>query len=226
MIGSVYRHGESAVDRVLVYNLGLTDWEKQRLNHVRKVTVLEFPDYVRDFYEGYLTPKQYAWKPCCIKEAGNDGDLVFWLDSGIACLRNIREIYEEIDHEHIFLVGNSNNHPVRTHLSPECERAMRVTEEEKDAPMISAGIQGYKVNGFYQDYADEAFHWSQVKEAVHGSHANHRHDQTVYSILAYRHGLSDSLHDVEVYAQWRGISVVPNQFFYVHRRQYINTAGV
>jgi uncharacterized protein YlaI len=225
MIASVYHTSPGVVERVLVYDLGLTTLQKQRLTRIEKVEVLGLPDYTLDFYPGYREPKQYAWKMCCIKEARQYGDLVFWLDSGIACLRNMREIYDEIDRDHIFLVNNSNNHPIRTHLSPECERVMKMTDEEKNAPMISAGVQGYKTNGFYQDYVDDGFQWSQVKEAVHGSHANHRHDQTIYSVLAHRHGLSDSLHDVEVYAQWRGISVVPNQFFYVHRRQYQNTRG-
>jgi len=225
MISSIHRTSWDAIDEILIYNLGLHHREKQILNSLAKTRVLEFPDYVNEFYPGYLESKQYAWKMCIIKEGGNYGDKVLWLDSGIVCLRNIQEIYDEIEKEDIFLVDNKY-WLIKHHLSSDCERVMQVTEEEKNAPMISGGIQGYKVNGRYQGYVDDGFEWSRVKEAVHGSFESHRHDQTVYSIIAYRHGLSDKLHDVFVYANWKGINAVPNQFFYVHRGTYIDLRGL
>ena len=225
MIASIHRTSWAAVHEILVYNLGLTIQEKQFFQTLAKVKVLEFPEYINDFYYGYLEPKQYAWKMCCIKEGGNYGDQVFWLDSGIVCLRDMQEIYDEIEKDEIFLVDNSYWR-IGDHLSPNCAKIMKVTEEEKKAPMISGGIQGYRANGYYQDYVDEGFEWSQVQEAVHGPYQCHRHDQTVYSILAYRYGLSEQLHDIFVYGNWNSINAVPNQFFYVHRRIYHNILGL
>jgi hypothetical protein len=225
MIASMHRTSPDAVHEILVYNLGLSSAEKAFLNKLAKVRTMEFPEYVGDFYPGYLEPKQYAWKMCCIKEGGNYGDQVFWLDSGIVCLRNMQEIYDEIEQFDIFLVDNKY-WLIKNHLSPACARVMQVTDEEKEAPMISGGIQGYKVNGYYQEYVDEGFSWSQIQEAVHGPFECHRHDQTVYSVLAHRYGLSENLHDVFVYGNWTRIDAVPNQFFYVHRGFYHNTKGL
>jgi hypothetical protein len=216
LVASIHRNSYDSVDEIIIYDLGLAKQEIETLNQFAKVKVLRFPDVVNSYYEGYLEPKQFAYKLFVIKDAGNYGDLVFYLDAGAAVLRDLIQVYELIEKDDILLVQGVQDNLRWTH-----QRAlelMNATEAEKHGNQISAGILGYKKDGKYQKMIDEAFTYSLNKEIVHGSHANHRHDQSIYSVLAIRYQCP--VQSMQIYGG-RSIAA-PNQVIYVHRRAYVN----
>ncbi|WP_146207949.1 hypothetical protein [Azospirillum sp. TSH64] len=215
LISTVHSTSDSTIDRILVYNLGLSGEQVDLLNRCHKVQVVEFPAWLSDIYPEFLTPKQYAWKTFVIKDAASYGDNIFYLDSGAMLVRDIKDIYEKIEQNHIFVVGDS--HKNRTWTHDLCFRIMGASEEEKNANQICAGIQGYKPNGRFQRYVDEGFLYACIKSAIFGDHKNHRHDQSIYSVLVKRYGIEHE--DIDIYGEWKGI-LRPNQAIYVHRRYF------
>lgn len=221
-IASVHSNSYDSVDEIIVYDLGLSEEESETLNRFAKVKVLQFPHEVNTYYDGYLDPWQNAYKPFVIKDAGNYGDLVLYLDADAAVLKDLKPVYEQIAKDEIFLVQDRNNSNfLWTH-----QRALellRATDAEKYGQQLWAGILGYQKNGKFQKMIDEAFAFSLNKAIVHGSHQNHRHAQSIYSILAIRHQCP--VQPIEIYGEWRGI-LDPNQVIYVHRGAYKNLAGL
>jgi len=215
LISTVHGVSDSTIDKILVYNLGLSGEEVAFLEKCHKVQVVEFPAWVSDIYPGFLTPKQYAWKTFVIKDAASYGHNIFYLDSGAMLLRDIKDIYEKIEKNHIFVVGGWGQNKTWTHDL--CFKIMGASEQEKDATQISAGIQGYKSNGRFQRYVDEGFLYACIKSAIFGDHRNHRHDQSIYSVLASRYGIEPE--DIGIYGELQGI-LRPDQAIYVHRRAF------
>jgi hypothetical protein len=221
LIASIHRNSYDSVDEIIVYDLGLTNRELELLNKCAKVKIIGFPDAVKGYYDGYLEPRQHAYKLWVVKDAGNYGELIFFLDAGIAVLHDLQPVFAQIEKEEIFLVQDIHLNIDWTH-----QRAlelMNASEKEKYGKQLSSGILGYKQNGKYRTLIDEAFVYSQNKEIVHGNHENHRHDQSIYSILAIRYNCP--VQSIEIYGEWRGI-LNASQALYVHRRKYLNHEGL
>jgi len=215
LVESVQKTSDATVDRIVVYDLGLDRDEADHLRRCHKVEVAEFPAWAGLIYPGYLFPRQYAWKPFVIKHAAAFGDHVFYLDAGAMAVADLRPVYDIIADEHVFIVGDSHLNRDWTHEM--CFRIMDATEEERNARQICAGIQGYRAGGRFQKYIDDAFTYSCVKSAIFGDRRNHRHDQSIYSVLAHRYGAPRQ--DIHVFGEWRGI-LSPDQVIFVHRRGY------
>lgn len=222
LISAIHRTSYEVVDRVLVYDLGLTTEQRRFLGRCEKVEVLPYPDIVRTFFDGYLEPGQFAWKPCAIKHAGAYGTHVFWLDAGAMPVKSLAEIYEKIDREDIFLVQDENLTARWTHAR--AFQLMHATDEERNGRLLCAGIQGYKVGGKYQPLVDQAYEYSQNPEIVRGPRDSHRHDQSIYSVLAIRHKCP--VNSLERFGEFRCHDRRPDQVIYVHRGGYHLTSGL
>lgn len=222
LIASIHRLSFDDVDKILVYNLGLTEDEKKHLNRLEKVQTIDFK-LDESFFPEYLTPKQHAWKAYVMKDSGNYGDLVLYLDSGVVTVKNIKCMYDIIERDDVFIVAGGSENYIYTHKK--CFQIMNATEKERNALDICSGMMGYKVNGKYQvNFIDEALKFSKIKDAVFGSHENHRHDQSIYSILCCRNKTPKQ--DIYIYGEWRGIKVSPDQVIYVHRRWHNDFNGL
>lgn len=215
LISTAQKTSDSSIDRMLVYNLGLAREQVDFLNKCHKVQVVEFPAWVSDIFPEFLTPKQFAWKPFVIKDAATYGSNILYLDTGAMLLRDIKDIYEKIEKNDIFIVSDFHKNKDWTHDL--CFRIMGASEKEMNANQIWAGVQGYKAKGRFQHYVDEGFLYACIKSAVFGDHKNHRHDQSIYSVLVSRYGIETE--DIHIYGEWRGI-LRPDQAIYVHRRHF------
>ena len=103
-------------------------------------------------------------------------------------------------------------------------KIMQADRAERTANQLCAGIHGYKANGEYQIYIDEGFRYAQIKECIFGSHEGHRHDQSIYSVLAKRYDLP--YQSLNRFGEWRSIDYSPRQVLYVHRGTYYNIDGL
>ena len=97
LITSLYKHSENDIDVIYVFDLGLTQEEQHILLNLRKVEfipMIEIMQYTRSIrckFPEFLTPNQFAWKPCFIRFVFESSDVqnVFWIDSGIVTFGNI-----------------------------------------------------------------------------------------------------------------------------------------
>lgn len=222
LISSIHRHSFDTVDEMVIYDLGLTAREIRYLNRCEKVRVTLYPDLVKTFFPGFMEPGNFAWKPFVIKDAGRkEGDLLCYLDAGIVALKDLKIIYDLIDAEEIFLVQDSQLN--RNWTTPEAFKLMNASAAEIAGQQLCAGILGYKVGGKYQGMIDQAYHYAQNEVIICGDRRKHRHDQSIYSVLAIRYGCPTQ--PLRIYGEWRGI-ISEEQVLYVHRRDYKQKAGL
>lgn len=226
LIASIHKHSFDLIDQISVYNLGLCEEEINILNRFEKVKVLNF-DLSLPF-EGYLVPKQHAYKCYCVYNEQFNSKNVLWLDAGVMLLKDIKEIFDIIDKEDIFLVGDS--HLNIRFTKRYCAEVMKASNEELHDVQLSSGILGYKSKGIYQKLIDEAFELSKIEGVVNGDEENHRHDQSVYSILASR--MKCKKYDIDRYGYWTDVSrslqtaLKNDAVIFVHRRGHYDYSGL
>ena len=218
LISSLYKTSIDTIDKIIIYNLGLKKIEKDFLNTLKKVEVIEYPPIINNLWNGYLDPTTFAWKCFVIKDAKRFGDIILYLDSGAIALKDLKIIYEIIDRDEIFLVGDK--HANRNWTHKKCFEIMNANESEMNDFQLWAGILGYKVNGKYQQLINDAFKYSKIKECIAGDRKNHRHDQSVYSILASRYQCPRQ--SILIFGEWESLekALSQNSVIYVHRRSY------
>jgi hypothetical protein len=179
LIASLHRTSYEVVDKIYVFDLGLTKKQREAISKCLKTEVVDLPTNIDS------EPKQHVYKPFCVHWGTNLAKNVLWLDAGVMALQSIQEIYNIIESEGIFLVGDKHLNKKFTH--DKCIEIMNATKQELNDKQLSSGILGFKSNGNYQQLINEAFHFSTINGCVSGNQQRHRHDQSVYSILASRY---------------------------------------
>lgn len=228
LIASIHRTSYDVIDKILVYDLGLDINEINYVNGLEKCEVLDLKSLINPLpFDDYLLPKGYAFKCFCLQHPkGNDN--VLWLDAGVMALRSVKPMFEIIENEDIFTVGDS--HLNKNFTKPLCAEIMGATESELNDVQLSAGIIGYKLNGKFQRLFDEAYEYSKIDGCVIGDENNHRHDQSVYSILVSRYGVNKQ--DIDIYGYWtdsnRNLQTAINNdaVIFVHRRGHHDVSGL
>jgi len=220
LISSLHKTSIDTIDKIIIYSLGLKKIEKDFLNTLKKVEVIEYPTTINNLWDGYLDPTIFAWKCFAIWDAKRFGDNILYLDSGALALKDIKTIYKIINKNEIFLVGDKHTNRNWTHKK--CFEIMNASESEINDFQLWAGILGYKTNGKYQQLINDAFEYSKIKECIAGDRKNHRHDQSIYSILASRYKCPRQ--SILVFGEWESLekAISQNSVIYVHRRSYYN----
>jgi hypothetical protein len=229
LISSIHQYSFDVCDGIYVYNLGLRDSEKNTLNRIRKVQVEEYPNYLSDekyTYKEYMDPRYHGYKCFSMFSSGHrlasPGDNILWLDSGVCAVQDIKCIFDIINRDHIFMVGDVHKNYEFT--SDACSKLMNATEEEMNSNQLSSGILGYKVQGNYQIVIDMALNYSFNRDAIYSALPNHRHDQSIYSILAKRFNCPQQ--SLQKYGEYGGYKCNDEQVIYVHRCSYINNCHI
>ena len=107
---------------------------------------------------------------------------------------------------------------------------MDASDEELNDTQLSAGIIGYKKDGKHQHIFDKAFEYSKIKDCIVGDENNHRHDQSIYSILMSRYGINKQ--DIDIYGYWtdwnRNLQTAKENgsIIFVHRRGHHDVSGL
>jgi len=186
LISSLHEYGFDSFECLIVYDLGITDENKRVLNKISKVKIVEYSDYLRkSVYSEYMHPYYHGYKMFSVKDAERYGDNVLWLDCGVCLTSDIKIIFDIIEKDHIFLVWDGHLNYQMTSI--ECSNSMAATEEELNSNQICSGMLGYKVSGKYQQLIDDSYRYSFNRDCLYSLLDNHRHDQSVYSILASRY---------------------------------------
>jgi len=198
LISSIHKYSFNLVDQIFVYNLGLSQDEIDKLETIKNTTVLNFSNDVKNSHPKFMEPKSYVYKTYCLYDAKRFGSLILWIDSGAMLLKSAESIFNSIQQDDIFLVGDSHKNKDYTHSN--CRLVMNASEEELQDNQLWAGLVGYKYQGKYQDMINEAFRYSMIPGCLDGNQENHRHDQSVLSILASRYNAPRQ--DIDIYGYW------------------------
>lgn len=229
LVASIHRTSHDIVDEIVVYDLGLAQeeikfiesWDKCRVEDLNsKFDTLPFDDY--------LLPKGHAYKCYCMVDIQEPGVNLLWLDAGVMALQSLEGMFNTIDSEHIFSVGDV--WPNINYTKDSCKKIMQATESELQDVQLSSGILGYKVGGTFDKLFKEAYEYSKIEGCVVGDEQNHRHDQSVYSILVSRYGAKK--HDIDIYGYWTDTNrtlqtaIENNAVIFVHRRGHYDNSGL
>ena len=173
LIASLHRLGEDACSLIVVYAIDLTPEQRERLAELDRVVVRDYPAQTERFFDGYMSPKNYAYKCAAIKAAGElarEGDRVLWIDAGVVVARPIEEVFEIIAREGAFFVDHDDKPgwPLlnATFTHAEAARRMEATGNELLAPHLCSCFLGYIRGGKAQELIDQAYVYSQDPEIV------------------------------------------------------------
>jgi hypothetical protein len=228
LIASIHRTSYDIVDKIYVYDLGLDINKINFVNGLEKCVVLDLKSLINPLpFDDYLLPKGYAYKCFCLQhQKGNNN--ILWLDAGVITLKSVKPIFDIIQNDDIFVVGDY--HLNKNFTKPLCSEIMKATESELNDVQISAGIIGYKLNGNFQHLFNDAYEYSKIDGCIIGNENNHRHDQSVYSILVSRYGVNKQ--NIDIYGYWTDsnrnlqTAIDNNAVIFVHRRGYHNLSGL
>lgn|GEM_PF-2607208 len=212
LIASVRRTSPGVVDQFVFFDLGLRPEQRANL----EATVVDYPVELKAFYPDFLTPRMFAWKCYVLAEAAKLGDAILYADCGCVALNNIAPLFDAIERDGVLMVKDDHRNDERTHEA--CLRIMNATASERTATQIDAGMIGYTAHGPYARIFSEAFTFAQQRDCIFGDAREHRHDQSIYSILAARYGVP-VMHPYGRYLHWRGIES-RDQIIWQHRGKW------
>ena len=223
LISTVHKDSFELVDMIVVYDFGLDQTEINRLKSLKKIMIV---DIVKDFqiYEGIssIKTKCHFLKMYTLFHSMSLSKNVLWLDAGACALKSLEPIFNVIESEDIFLVGDIHLNKNYTHKR--CVEVMNATEEELMDNQLWSGLVGFKSDGKYSRIITEGWNYSQIEGCVDGFEDNHRHDQSVLSILSSRYNCPTQ--DIDIFGYWtdssrnlEGAKSIGSVIF-AHRRGY------
>ena len=225
LISTVHKDSFELVDMIVVYDFGLDQTEINRLKSLEKIMIV---DIVKDFqiYEGIssIKTKCHFLKMYTLFHSMSLSKNVLWLDAGACALKSLEPIFNVIESEDIFLVGDIHLNKNYTHKR--CVEVMNATEEELMDNQLWSGLVGFKSDGKYSRIITEGWNYSQIEGCVDGFEDNHRHDQSILSILASRYNCPRQ--DIDIYGYWTDVNrklenaLQINSVIFAHRRGYDN----
>ena len=228
LISSVHNFGINYVDNIVVYDLGLTNDEKIKLSSMEKVIVYEFSEDEKNLHPEFMVGKTHVYKCYCLKHASIYGNNIIWIDSGSCFINDFEVIFKKINSDDIFMVVDIHLNSNHTHSN--CRRIMEVTESELNDKQLSSGLIGYKVDGRYQQLINDSVKYSLTPNCCDGDYEDHRHDQSILSILASRYNCPK--HDIDIYGYWTSIdrnyhrAMEIGSIVFAHRRGYEERSNI
>jgi len=178
------RHFEPKT-KAVVYDLGLHNEERGAVigtgYDLRPFPFFAYPDWVRDLMK-------YAWKAACVDMvAAETGDeaAVLWCDAGDLFAGAAMKVRRVIERQGFYCPLDFGTLGGWTH--PDTRAAMNMSALEEDLPMRSTALCGVhmRLRGLVEEWKQ----WSLREEVIAppgSSKRNHRHDMSIFTLLADR----------------------------------------
>jgi FkbM family methyltransferase len=174
LIASLHRTSLESIDGILVYPLALSAGERQRLERLEKVQLVDYPRNIAEqTFVDFLLPRNRAYKAYAMRSAPphvHAGDLVLWMDAGLSALRDIGEVIELVERHEFFMADHddSPSWPLAniSFIHPSCRKILAPNNSELMAPHLCSCLVGYRVGGRFQRIIDEAWEIGRMRDAV------------------------------------------------------------
>jgi hypothetical protein len=183
---------------IVVYNLGIEEllWERlinlfgRYSNFVVEVFNYGlYPDYVNI----NINAGEYAWKPIVIYDVFNKyKDITLWMDAGNIIINRLDKINELIKKDNIYSGYSAGNIKQWTHEKTiEYMGCIYEGHDLTQATCRNGACIGFNYNTDYvKTFVEEYRNYALIKECIApegSSRANHRQDQSVFSIMFYKY---------------------------------------
>ena len=173
LIAGLHRTSFESIDNIFVYSLGLTEYERRRLESLDKVDVIDYPEAATDHFAEYLDPKTRAYKSYAISGPlpnVADGDLVLWMDAGLTPLKDVNEIFEMLEQDEFFITNHDDKRSWPFYNINFAHRGshepLQLSNSELLAPHLCSALVGYRRGGKFQPLVDEAYLLGQIRDAI------------------------------------------------------------
>lgn len=135
----------------------------------------------------------YAWKPAVILKAlqlCEAGDWLVYADATTALRRRFPVPAAEGSHAVLYTIGDARRrgYTQRAYTKPACLAAMGVSPAEQEHLQLNAAVQAYRVGAPATKFVGAYEAWCRRPDAAghDPDFPNHRHDQSVLTVLAHR----------------------------------------
>jgi len=229
LVGSVQRRSD-LFDRMVVYDLGLTPFQRRLLSGTKGVEIAEVPPFVPHWRQG-RTWKTWIWTHL-------EADTVVWLDAGITVLRPLTDFFAQSEERGYFVV--SQGVAAGESMPSDYYALYGLPPSFADELSIAAGILAFRRDApFFANVIEPTFEDAvagrnlgfSAAEAVklnHGLDALEemvvrdcplfRWDQTVLTANFYRAVPAPYVNDLYKYGGWKSPHDHPEQVIWSHRR--------
>jgi hypothetical protein len=230
LIGSAHANARQ-FDRIVVYDLGLSPFQRRLVDRARGVEVREVPPFVPHWREG-RTWKLWIWRHL-------EADRILWLDAGVSILRRLDDPLAQIAERGYFAVSNGN--PNSESIPSDWYELYGIREEAARREGISTGIFGFETAGAtfdnvvvpsYEDaVAGRCLGFSpgdatrfnagldRTQNAVVRDCPLFRWDQSVVNVHFFAAFPDAHVNDVYKYGGWMSRHDHPEQLLWNHRRR-------
>jgi hypothetical protein len=208
LINSINKFDDRLVAKILVFDLGFTPEQRQRLDTMAHVCLRD-PELVHaDLLKPFKTDRNryvrgwFAWKPVVIKQALDECPYIFYIDAAIEIYKPLDDLFKHIVEQGYFLISTETTvlrermtNSVKEQLLPKLSPKLQHELLNSDMISLSAGIQGLS-RQVYDSYVLPAYDLAKNLDlfmddgsAKLGFGAG-RHDQIIYTILAYQNNFN------------------------------------
>jgi hypothetical protein len=180
-------------ETVVVYDLGLTQSE---VNHIRSVFRIEYRVFPFSSYPSFVSMSSpdagaYAWKPILIAEvyAEIQGVLI-WCDAGNKVF-DADALEARVTKAGVYTPTSSGTISRWTH--PTALNELSVPAAWSNLQMRNAACVGFNKDDRSSKFVAEWKKYALLKNASlpdGANRSNHRHDQSILTVLYYRHGIT------------------------------------
>lgn len=191
LLASIQRHEPAA--RVVVYDLGMT---AAQLGHLKSRFDYEFRAFEFSKYPAFLDIRiaagQYAWKPQMIRDVARESrEIVCWMDAGNIVTEPLRELRREARCEGYYCPQSQGTISEFTHPAMlaylDLPAGWKSDFRNLNAACVAFDMRNPRGVSLLEDWARYAL----IKDCIApegSSRANHRQDQALLTVLAYRAG--------------------------------------
>jgi hypothetical protein len=231
LMGSVHANTRGTFDAIVLYDLGLSRFQRRLAASIRGVELRSVPPFTAHWSQGF------TWKPWIWTNL--DAETVVYLDAGVTVLRRLDAVVADIHERGYFVV--SQGRPLGEIVPADYYELYDIPREWGDRPYVAAGILGFRTDhAFYRDVlvrtfedcllgrsigfsAAEAqtlnFGLHRAAEAVIRDAAKFRHDQTILNIRLFKAVPEPVVADLDQFGGFRSPRDHPKQVIWNHRRR-------
>jgi hypothetical protein len=229
MIGSVQRKSD-LFDRIVIYDLGLTPFQRRLLDGTRGVEVREVPPFVPHWQAG-RTWKIWIWTHL-------EAETIVWLDAGATVLRPLTDFLEQTAARGYFVVSTGVEAGLSTPseyytlfgLPDDFGKNVSVTSgilafrrdspfyEQVVVPTFDDAVLGHHLGFSADEVAKLNWGLDRMEEIIVRDCPLFRYDQSLFNVHFYKSTPSPHVNDLYKYGGYRSPRDHPEQVIWNHRR--------
>ena len=186
-IASFLRHAAGR-HRLVVWNLGLTAWDPPRHSAV-SYEVFDYTKYP-DWFDIAKEAGQYAWKPTLLYETSqhHKDEILVWMDAGNLIVDPLRNLERFLRSNAMYSAYSAGM--IRDWTHPNTVSALSghafARKVNRNGACIGFNLANERGALCLKEWAESAL-LKHVIAPEGSSRVNHRQDQSVFSILYYKH---------------------------------------